>query len=69
MSNTSEDYPKREERPMKTADFYGHIYIVGKECKFEWAGECTPDDCNFVYCEHNNNRVLTSETTIINKEK
>ncbi len=48
---------------MKIDTFYGHEYIIGKECKFEWGGECTPDDCNFVYCEHNSNRVLAAKIT------
>jgi len=45
-------------------EFYGYIYVIGEECKFDWAGECTPDDCNFVYCEHNNKRILTSEESV-----
>ena len=44
-----------------TAEFYGHEYIVGKECKFEWAGECTPYDCNFVYCEHNKKKSVDNQ--------
>ena len=50
------------------AEFYGHEYIVGEECKFEWSGECMPDNCNFVYCEHNNRKHLTYEESKRTKE-
>lgn len=49
---------------------YGHsditagINVKGKEermkCVFHWnVSPCTPNECNFVYCEHNANRVFT----------
>lgn len=39
------------------------LYQEGEKmkCKFEWYGTCTPNECNFVYCEHNPNRRMTVE--------
>ena len=32
------------------------------KCVYHWnPSPCTPNECNFVYCEHNANRVFTVE--------
>ena len=56
----------------KQLEHYGYKYTPKVDCKFHWAGDCTPDQCNFVYCEHNTNRVFAAKNEFTNtseKEK
>ena len=49
----------------KQLEHYGYWYTPLVDCKYEWAGECTPEECNFVYCEYNANRIFAVSSKIV----